>query len=59
MRKLLRDRKVDSLDVVVSTTKPCEVEEKFEGERNIGSLVYFPAMSACVITGFVVEKLTN
>ena len=59
MRKLLRERKVDRLDVVISDQKPNELAVKYENERNIGSIVHFPAMCACVISGYIIEKLTN
>ena len=59
MRKLLRERKVERLDVVISDQKPNELAVKYENERNIGSIVHFPAMCACVISGYIIEKLTN
>ena len=59
LRKLLRERNVDSLDVVISDQKPNELMVKYENERNIGSIVHFPAMCACVIVGYLIEKLTN
>ena len=59
LRKLLRERNVDFLDVVISDQKPNELAVKYENERNIGSLVHFPAMCACVICGYIIEKLTN
>ena len=59
MRKLLRERKVERLDVVISDQKPNELAVKYENERNIGSIVHFPAMCACVISGYLIEKLTN
>lgn len=59
MRKLLRERKVERLDVVISAQKPNELAVKYENERNIGSIVHFPAMCACVISGYIIEKLTN
>lgn len=59
MRKLLRERKVERLDVVISDQKPNELAVKYENERNIGSIVHFPAMCACVLSGYIIEKLTN
>lgn len=59
LRKLLRERNVESLDVVISDQKPSELAVKYENERNIGSIVHYPAMCACVISGYLIEKLTN
>lgn len=60
MRKSLREHGVESLDVGITNVKPVKpTVENDAGQRNIGSLVYFPATLASVISSFVVEKLTN
>ena len=60
MRKALREHKIESLDVGITNVKPVKpAVENDAGQRNIGSLVYFPACLAAVISSFVVEKLTN
>lgn len=60
IRKALRENEIASLDVAISTIKPVKpVQENDAGQRNIGSLVYFPASCAAVISSYVVEKLTN
>ena len=59
LRKQLREKGIKSLEVVISDQKPCDLVVKYENERNIGSMVHFPAMCACVIVGHLIEKLTN
>lgn len=60
LRKSLRERGIESLDVAITFVKPIKPAiENDEGQRNIGSLVFFPASCASVISSFVVEKLTN
>lgn len=51
MRKLLRERKVESLDVCV-----CK-QQSIKTNGKIGSVVYFPACAAAVICGYVIDKL--
>ena len=52
MRKKLREKKIESLDVVTSLDKPLETES-----RIIGSISYYPAMCGCVLVAYVIEKL--
>ena len=59
LRKKLREKNVDSLDVCVCENVPVKTlnTENSSNERQIGSIVYYPAMSACLISAFVVNKL--
>lgn len=54
IRKKLRERHVDGLDVVTS-------EEKAEktGETTIGSISYYPAMCGCVLGAYIINKLID
>ena len=54
IRKKLRERRVEGLDVVTS-------EEKAEktGETTIGSISYYPAMCGCVLGAYVINKLID
>ena len=51
MRKKLRERKVENLDVVTCTEKA----EKLD--KVVGSISFYPAMCGCVLSAFVVNKL--
>lgn len=58
LRKKLREKNIVSLDVCVCENAPVSVnKEEGTTERQIGSIVYYPAMSACIICSFVVNKL--
>lgn len=59
LRKKLRENGVSSLDTCFSKNKPCELAYKENNERNVGSIVYYPAMCACMIVAFVVNKIIN
>ena len=60
LRKKLRENNIQNLDVAYSPVKPVNpVKTNVNGERNIGSLVYFPASCASVISAYVIEKLIN
>ncbi len=51
MRKKLREKQVENLDVVTTTSKALATNGK------IGSISYYPAMCGCVLSGFVINKL--
>lgn len=60
LRKKLRENNIQNLDVAYSPVKPVNpIKNNVNGERNIGSLVYFPASCAAVISAYVIEKLIN
>ena len=52
MRKKLRERGVDALDVVTSSQMPLKHEQS-----EVGSIAYQPAMCGMVVSAFVVNKL--
>ena len=52
MRKNLRQRNIESLDVVTSLDRALETNT-----RTIGSISYYPAMCGCVIAAHVINKL--
>ncbi|MBE7076252.1 MAG: tRNA threonylcarbamoyladenosine dehydratase [Clostridiales bacterium] len=54
MRKKLRESNIESLDVVAS-------EEKGEKTEHtaIGSVSYYPAMCGCVLSAFVINKISE
>ncbi len=52
MRKKLRERAVESLDVVTSTQLPIK-----HSQSEVGSIAYQPAMCGMVVSAFVVNKL--
>ncbi len=54
VRKGLRERKIDSLEVVISQSKAKKVEGGV-----IGSISYYPAMSGCYIAAVVVNKIVD
>lgn len=54
MRKKLRERQIESLDVVTSIEKAEKIEENI-----VGSISYYPAMCGCVLAGYVINKLID
>lgn len=54
MRKKLRERGVDALDVALSDETAQKIDKK---ELSVGSISYYPAMCGCVLSAYVVEKL--
>ena len=57
-RKMLKDEEISSLDVAFSEEKPLVC--KGENEKLVvGSTSYSPAMCGCVISAYVINKLTN
>ena len=58
MRKKLRERKVDKLDVAVSTQCAIKHDESVcESKNVVGSISYYPAMCGCVLSAYVVKKI--
>ena len=58
VRKKLRERKIEHLDVVTSLEKSISVaQEQDSKKRIVGSISYYPAMCGCVLSAFVIEKL--
>lgn len=55
MRKKLREKEIESLDVVVCDSQPILNKEN----RTIGSIAYFPAMCGCVLSAFVVNSILS
>lgn len=53
MRKRLREREIEGLDVVTSN----QLAQKVENSSFIGSISYQPAMCGCVIAGKIVNDL--
>lgn len=52
MRKKLREREIKSLDVAIADSLAIKT-----GEKEVGSIAYYPAMCGCVISAFVINKL--
>lgn len=52
MRKKLRERQIEKLDVVTSIEKAEKIEANV-----VGSISYYPAMCGCVLSAFVLNKL--
>jgi len=58
VRKKLRERKIEHLDVVTSLEKAVSIaQEQDSKKRIVGSISYYPAMCGCVLSAFVIEKL--
>ena len=58
VRKKLRERKIESLDVVTSLDKTMPVTQDADSKKRIvGSISYYPAMCGCVLSAFVIENL--
>lgn len=58
VRKKLRERKIESLDVVTSLDKTMPVTQDADSKKRIvGSISYYPAMCGCVLSAFVIEDL--
>ena len=58
VRKKLRERKIESLDVVTSLDKTLPVTQEVDSKKRIvGSISYYPAMCGCVLSAFVIENL--
>lgn len=54
LRKKLRERGVESLDVVVSESPSLKIDRR---EHSVGSISYYPAMCGAVLSAFVIENL--
>lgn len=54
LRKKLRERGVEKLDVALSDEPAQKIDKK---ELSVGSISYYPAMCGCVISAYVIEKL--
>ena len=58
VRKKLRERKIEHLDVVTSLDKTMPVTQDADSKKRIvGSISYYPAMCGCVLSAFVIENL--
>lgn len=58
VRKKLRERKIENLDVVTSLDKTMPVTQDADSKKRIvGSISYYPAMCGCVLSAFVIENL--
>ena len=58
VRKKLRERRIDHLDVVTSLEKSMTVAQEADSKKRIvGSISYYPAMCGCVLSAFVIENL--
>ncbi len=54
LRKKLRERQIDKLDVVVSETIAQKLDKR---QDSVGSISYYPAMCGCVLSAYVIENL--
>ncbi len=54
MRRNLRQRNIDHLDVVTSQQIPLKTEN-----TTVGSISYFPAMCGCVLSGYIVQQILS
>ena len=59
MRKLLKDRGINHLDVLFSTEEPQKTNNEYNGKAVPNSIVFVPAVAGLTIASFVVNKLTN
>ena len=58
VRKKLRERKIEHLDVVTSLDKTMPVTQDADSKKRIvGSISYYPAMCGCVLSAFVIGNL--
>lgn len=58
VRKKLRERKIEHLDVVTCLDKTMPVTQDADSKKRIvGSISYYPAMCGCVLSAFVIENL--
>ncbi len=59
LRKKFREQNIESLDVVSSSQRTLKIEADDGSGQNkvVGSISYHPAMCACVLASFVVNKL--
>lgn len=54
MRKKLKEKNINSLKVVISSSLPIKTNSK-----EIGSISYYPAVCGCVVSSYVVNYLIN
>lgn len=54
MRKKLREKNIDKLDVVTSESSAIKNEQN---KNVIGSISYYPAMCGCVLSAYVINKI--
>ena len=57
VRKKLRENNIENLEVCFSRDPATELQEVAGNTRNIGSIVYYPAMCASVISAHIINKL--
>lgn len=54
LRKKLRERGVDGLDVAISDSISIKIDKR---TNSVGSISYYPAMCGAVLSAFVIDKL--
>ena len=60
VRKKLRERKIEHLDVVTSLDKTMPVTQDADSKKRIvGSISYYPAMCGCLISSEVISDLLH
>ena len=59
MRKLLKDKGINHLDVLFSTEEPQKTNNEYNGKAVPNSIVFVPAVAGLTIASFVVNKLIN
>ena len=59
MRKELKDRGINHVDVLFSSEEPQKTNNEYNGKAVPSSIVFVPAVAGLMISSFVVHKLTQ